>query len=210
MVNNPAEIQLLFLLGPSGAGKSQVGAWLAADLNFLHIEIDRCPEGDGIDLTHIRPEWDAFLDRNDAGPLAKTLSSRVMETGRTGVVLTFTSLVVFNQPRIEQLRTKGISVIILYGSESECLNSFLDREKRLARGMENNERHWIYYNRETHAEFSRPEYAPWRLTVFKDGVHRSRIDIVNEIQRSIANKKRESAPNVCDAWKMLNTSPYTA
>jgi hypothetical protein len=42
---------ILFLLGPSESKKTQLASWVAEDLGFVHIEIDRWPEGDGIDLS---------------------------------------------------------------------------------------------------------------------------------------------------------------
>ena len=56
-----AKRPLVFLLGPSGAGKSTLAQWLAEDVAFLHMEIDRFPNGNGIDLAGLRMEWDAFL-----------------------------------------------------------------------------------------------------------------------------------------------------
>jgi hypothetical protein len=33
------------VLGPSGIGKRSFGEWLATERNWLHLEIDRYPEG---------------------------------------------------------------------------------------------------------------------------------------------------------------------
>lgn len=60
-------VPILFLLGSSGAGKSRLGQWIAEDLDFFWIEIDRWPDGDGIDLTDLRAEWDALWNTCEAG-----------------------------------------------------------------------------------------------------------------------------------------------
>ena len=41
----------------TGVGKSTLGQWVGEHLGFLWIEIDRWPEGDGIDLADLRTEW---------------------------------------------------------------------------------------------------------------------------------------------------------
>src|SRR4030095_16670702 len=79
---------LIFILGPSGAGKSTIGQWLAEALDLLHIEVDRWPDGDGIDLTGIRTEWDLYIN-GSTSPLISTLRSRVRKAAQSGAVLTF-------------------------------------------------------------------------------------------------------------------------
>ena len=54
-------ITVWLILGPSGAGKSGFGRWLATEQNWLQLEIDRFPEGDGIDLNNLRAEWNASM-----------------------------------------------------------------------------------------------------------------------------------------------------
>ena len=83
------QLPLIFVLGPSGAGKSQLGIWLADDLHLLHMEIDRWPKGDGIDLEGIRAEWNAYYLDGSITPLASLLRSRAAKADRAGTVLTF-------------------------------------------------------------------------------------------------------------------------
>lgn len=184
---SPDQLPLFFITGPSGAGKSQSGVWLAEDLNFLHIEVDRWPEGDGIDLANLRIEWDTFLSSGNAEFLANKLCRIIKEGGKAGAVLTFSSLIVFQPHLIAQLASKGIAVVILYGSGAECLNAFLDRENKTGRRLP--AEHWIVNNQNTYAEFSRPEYSQFRLPVFENGDRRSRAAIMDDIKtRSVSNE----------------------
>ena len=67
-------LPILFLLGPSGVGKSTLGQWVAEDLDFLWIEIDRWPEGDGIDLADLRAEWHAVWNASHADTISSLRS----------------------------------------------------------------------------------------------------------------------------------------
>jgi hypothetical protein len=48
---------------------------------FLHIEIDRWPEGDGIDVAGLRQEWDEFLGFGQAMPLTRLISPNLRSSG---------------------------------------------------------------------------------------------------------------------------------
>ena len=61
--------QILFLGGPSGSGKTTFASGFLKSQGRSHLEIDRFPEGDGIDLERLRTEWDAFGSRLDPAPL---------------------------------------------------------------------------------------------------------------------------------------------
>src|SRR5262245_66522351 len=118
---------LLFIVGPSGAGKSTIGQWLAEDLDLLHIEVDRWPDGDGIDLAGLRTEWDSYLS-GSIRPLVSVLRSRVTQASRSGAVLTFPGSLVLPPELITESGEAGIITVVLYGSGAECLDAFLARE----------------------------------------------------------------------------------
>ena len=88
---------ILFLLGPSGSGKSTLASRVKRDPSLLHLEIDRFPEGDGIDREDLRLEWDAYWSRADARSLAAVLGERARAGGRAGVVVSFPSNVVLSR-----------------------------------------------------------------------------------------------------------------
>ena len=169
---------LIFILGPSGAGKSTIGQWLAEDLDFFHIEVDRWPDGDGIDLAGIRTEWDSYIS-GSTSRLVSVLRSRVREAAKSGAVLTFPGGFVPSPALIIASREAGITIVVLYGSGAECLDAFLAREETTGRRLSAN--HWIQNNSDSYARFSLPEYAPWRLAVFQSHGRRSRASIVKEI-----------------------------
>src|SRR5438105_10648738 len=134
---------IVFFLGPSGSGKTQLAGWVAEDLRFNHIEIDRWPE-DGINLEELRKEWDAFLESGQAADLASAIRNRVEEARMDGAILSFPGRLVLPTPRIEAAKGQGIRSLILYGTGAECLKAFLQRERQAGRGLDAN--FWIHNN----------------------------------------------------------------
>lgn len=179
MKNQPQPV--LILLGPSGAGKSTLSAWICEDLCLLHIEVDRFPEGDGIDLADLRCQWDAFWLRAKPKALASEVRSRAQSAGRFGIVLSFPSGVVLSSDHLAACKKSGISVIVTYGTRAECLSAFINREKGLNRGL--TAEHWRQNNDDAHEQFSGPAYAPYRLSAFKGGQFRDRTALVEEIRQ---------------------------
>jgi hypothetical protein len=177
-VNTP----ILFVLGPSGAGKTTLGQWLAEDLHFLRIEIDQWP-ADGIDRANLRPEWNEFWDRCQAGAIASTLRARVLNDGARGAVLTFPSRVVFSVQQLAVLEQAGIRVLVLYGSEDDCLAAFLRREKESGRNL--TEEHWRRNSCDTHKLLADSSYAPYRVTVFQAGRFRDRAALVAVVRECV-------------------------
>jgi hypothetical protein len=155
-----------------------IGQWLAEGLDLLHIEVDRWPDGDGIDLAGIRTEWDLYLGGSIA-PLITALRSRVRQAAKSGAVLTFPGTLVLTPALIIASGDAGITTIVLYGSGAECVDAFLAREEETGRRLSAD--HWIENNSESYAHFSLPEYAPWRLAVFQSDRRRSRAAIVKQI-----------------------------
>jgi hypothetical protein len=172
---------ILFLLGPSGVGKSTLAEWIRDDLTFLHIEIDRFPDGDGVDLEGLRTEWEAFWSRCDARPIAAAINDRARASGRSGAVLSFPSLVVLSPQHIQAAQHSGIRIIVLYGSGAECLESFLRREEQSGRRLTGE--HWVQNNALSYARFSLPDYAACRVGVFAEGRFRDRGSLVAEMRQ---------------------------
>ena len=69
-------MKILFLGGPSGSGKSYFASRFLAENGWLHLEIDRHDEGDGIALENLRLEWDDFWIRHDLSSLDQMASWR--------------------------------------------------------------------------------------------------------------------------------------
>lgn len=170
---------ILFLLGPSGSGKSTIAKWVQADLGYLHIEIDRWPDGDGIDIEGIRVQWNLFLHQIMPSALADEIQRRIMSAQSSGAIVSFPSDVVFSQDHIDQAREQGICTAVLYGTGVDCVEAFLRRESKLNRGL--GVEHWVNNNAYSYALFSTPQFAPYRMMSFENGKHRERQAIVRDI-----------------------------
>jgi hypothetical protein len=181
---------ILFLMGPSGVGKSTLAGWIAKDLGLLHIEIDRFPEGDGIDLEGLRTEWDAFWNGRNMGPITSTLLTRASSADCSGVILSFPSGVVPSSEHLEAAEKARVRVIVLYGTGAECLGSFLRRE--LASGRNLSVEHWIQNNALYYARFSEPRFAAHRLLVFERGEFQDRRKLVAKVKNLLAQLMRQS------------------
>jgi hypothetical protein len=168
--------QHLFILGPSGAGKSAVAAAVGSECGLSHLEIDRYPEGDGIDMERLRPEWDEFLKTSRPEALAEQLSRRAARDNTPGCVLSFPSGLILSVDLIVAAETAGIRVRYLYGSAAACMIGFLEREKSTGRGL--GVEHWLANNASSYLQLSRPEYAPYRVEAFTWKEVRVPLDIM--------------------------------
>jgi hypothetical protein len=181
-------VPILFLLGPSGAGKSQLGQWIGEDLHFLWIEIDRWPEGDGIDLADLRAEWDAFWNTCEAAAIATTLRARVLAKAAHGAVLTFPSRVVFSMPQLASLEQAGIRVLVLYGTEEDCSAAFLKRERESGRNL--TKEHWLGNNCDIHKLLGDPSYERYRIEAFQAGRSLDRAALVAVVKEHVGSELR--------------------
>ena len=156
VMSQAAPVFLVF--GPSGSGKSSLGARMAQEFKFQHLEIDRFPE-DGIDLEALRPEWDAFWHRREALPLSQVVDGRAQAIGCRGAVLTFPGNAVPSPAHLAAASIVGMTPVILYGEVSECLSAFLMREKSSGRDL--GESHWRLNNTAAHSAFGASPLAPY-------------------------------------------------
>lgn len=155
---------LWLILGPSGSGKSSFGKWLAAERNWLHLEVDRYPEGDGIDLLNLRAEWNEFYEHGNPKGLGEAVQRRLGANSKARGVLTFPGNLVLSPDRVIAASQKGIRTICLYGSAAHCITAFLNREQETGRNLDLG--HWIAHNRISYMQMSEPVYAPYRIHVF--------------------------------------------
>ena len=182
MANSSDLIPIVFILGLSGVGKSKLGEWVEKDLNFLHIEQDST-QGNGIDIWGLRSDWDIYLSHKEPSGLAKTVRERARKEGRNGAILTFDSTVSLSPQEIDTAQNAGILTVILYGTDEDCLNAYLERERQSGRNYDKDR--WIKYNAHSYAKFSRPEYAPYRVMVFENHDRKSREHLVELIRHKI-------------------------
>jgi shikimate kinase len=177
-------MDILFILGPSGAGKSTLAKQLAERLGFLFYEIDQFP-ADGIDVHGLRAEWDEFRTRAAPDNLLDELLKRAHAAGKSGVVLAFPSMLILPDDQLDAIRGK-VRVAYLTGTEKQCRDAFLDRERRLSRGLDAS--HWERYNKSVFAFLATAEGQKLAVRVFTDdGIRRD----VEEIQASIMTQPQE-------------------
>jgi hypothetical protein len=172
----------LLLLGPSGAGKSQLGESLQDDLGLLWIEADLF--GDTNPFAHLGlwRAWDA-LHRHAPARLRDALYARARVAGRSGAVLTLSSVNTIAASQMEKADAAGLHCIILFGSPEDCLRAFLEREQRSGRGL--NEGHWLRCNSPSFPIFSAADVAKFRLSAFTDGRHRDRAALVADVRQRL-------------------------
>jgi hypothetical protein len=170
-------MKILFLSGPSGAGKSYFASQYLARNGWLHLEIDRHEQGDGIDLENLRSQWDDFWLRHDPTPLCQELLRRA--SSAPYIVLSFASTVVFNADHLRAAAGQ-FCVVYFYGPPRFCLRAFLDRESTMLR--EEAISHWDKNNRETFGELSLSRNQPLLIEMFRqDGSWRDAKEIHNDI-----------------------------
>lgn len=182
----PRRPVIVFVLGPSGAGKSTLGRRLEQNTDLLHLEIDQFPEYDGIDVANLRAEWDSFFINGVARPMVDALRARIAAQRRAGITLTFPNLLVLTPEQLNVLAHEGVTSLILYGTASECLDSFVASEavhRRLSGADPIS--HWITNNQNSYMIFSRPEYGAFRFPVFNNGRRLADAKLVAEIRRRI-------------------------
>lgn len=162
------------ILGPSGAGKSSFGQWLAAERNWLHLEVDQYPR-DGIEEHRLRAEWDEFYERGNPRLLGEVLQERLAANSKIGCVLTFPGCLMLSPERIVAAAQVGIRTIYQYGSAAHCITAFLKRKQNIL-GLD----HWILNNHKNdmYIEMSKPALARYRIHVFTHmGTHRPPAEV---------------------------------
>ncbi len=178
-------MKILFLAGPSGSGKSYFASRYLAGRGWLHLEIDRHDQGDGIDLENLRSQWGDFWMRHDPSPLREELRRRA--AGAPDMVLSFASSVVFSADHLHAA-TGQFCVTYLYGHPQFCLQAFLNRERSMPRELAIS--HWDKYNRETFGELSLSKNQPLLIEVFReDGSRRDPKEIYADITSRMSKAK---------------------
>jgi hypothetical protein len=172
----PKGIIVWLVLGPSGAGKSSFGKWLADERNWLHLEVDRYPEGDGIDLLSLRAEWNEFYEHGNPKGLGEAVQQHLETNSKARGVLTFPGNLALSPDQMVAATQAGIRTIYLYGSAAHCITAFLIREQQTGRNLDLS--HWIANNQSSYMRVSEPSFAPYRIHVFTHmGIRRPHVEV---------------------------------
>ena len=177
------ELPIVFVMGLSGAGKSTLGGYIHDDINFLHLEQD-IPGENGIDKAGIRIVWNRYLELHDSVSLSEALRRMAQNKGKAGIVLTFDSQVSFSLQDMATAKEAGIIVVLLDGSDEDCMNSFLKRET--ASPTKYDEKHWHDYNDSSLIKFQGLEYDEYRIKAFEKHDHVSPEYLIESIKQKIA------------------------
>jgi hypothetical protein len=176
-------MKILFLGGPSGSGKSYFASRYLAGHGWLHLEIDRHDEGDGIALENLRLEWDDFWIRHDRSSLNQELRRRA--TGFPHIVLSFASTVVFSADHLRAAAGQ-FYIAYLYAHPQFCLQAFVDRERSMPRELAIS--HWDKHNRDIFGELSLSRNQPLLIEAFReDGLRRHPNEMYADIASRIIN-----------------------
>lgn len=167
--------QILFIFGPSGVGKSTFAEWLVENYGFLHINFDRW-DNKGVDGKVIKNEMDKFFSDHQPTELRSVIEKNL--DMRKGAVVTFPSTVIPNISKIKMLKQSNIKTVILYGSEENCLNAFIKREKEIGRNL--SKEHWHKYNDHLYNGRSiKHQHAPYLVPVFQKAERKSCEFLIN-------------------------------
>lgn len=179
-----------FILGPSGVGKTHVSHFVAEQKNWLHLEIDQFSiqgidsyDIEGTEFHDLRLEWDIFRKLKLAKPLIKKIIRKYEEAGKAGAILSFPSTIVLSLAHIKRL-AREVEVIYLFGEQEFCINSFLQREDRLKRGLGLST--WQGANRSMYLALSDPRLQLYAVNVFnEDGTYKPATTISDHISSKL-------------------------
>lgn len=173
-------LMIWLVFGPSGVGKTCFGEWLATKHNWMHLEIDQYPI-DGIDSYNLRDTWEVFCSQHgSARPFRQAIQERMEASNAPCCVLTFPGCFVLDQDRVIAASQARIRTIYLSGSEENCRDHFLDRERQNGRNLDR--RHWEDNRGDVFDRLRAPTFAPYVIDVFTNtGVRRSHDEVFSAL-----------------------------
>jgi hypothetical protein len=86
-------------------------------------------------------------------------------------------------PQLASLKQAGIRVLVLYGTEEDCLAAFLKRERESGRNL--TKEHWMGNNSDIHKLLGDPSYERYRLEVFQAGRFLDRAALVAVVKEHV-------------------------
>jgi hypothetical protein len=186
---------ILFVLGPSGVGKSEISKAFQECYSFLQIDIDQ-DRGSihGFELNNFPAQWDRDVSLIDFRHLAIEIQHRITQQSHAGTIISVPTTHVFSSDHLLMASRAGISPIILWGAEQQCIDARRARSKKnRKRFNEKDVERYLRKNRRTFETYSRPEYDRYRVIVFRpDGGSHWAVEhnLANIIQRTALSLKR--------------------
>jgi hypothetical protein len=175
-------VPVLLLVGPSGSGKTTLGDWIAADLGFVHLDVDQYP-AQGLDVEQLRVHWDRLWKSREPDDFAGAVRARAARAGRRGTVVSFPCDVMMHMLHIRDAEASGMSTVVLYGSGAECAGAWSERERRAGRRAD--QPFWAANNMHPYMLYSYEDYAPYRVSTFEGSGRRSRAALVAEVEKRL-------------------------
>ena len=178
---------LLFIVGPSGVGKTHLADSMAVR-GIVHVNFDR-RDGNGVDIAGLRESWDSLLNDREPRPLADALREMVGGVC-TGAVITCPSGIMpsnnsnapawyLSRTDLAMMKDRGLQTVILYGRREDCLNSFLERERRLQSTLK--EEDWVLNNSDWFNGFRETDFSDCVHHTFHHGERRSTSEVTQDI-----------------------------
>jgi len=177
--------KVLFLYGLSSTGKTRFGEYLQKERGWIFIEVDQyAPEnGDGIDASGLRAQWNDFLVKGDCDQLLAVLRSRAVEAKAPGVIMCFPSRRELEKPHVSLIQGK-IALIYFVGKVEYCVREFIAREDRTGRKLPLN--HWHKNNQALSEQLKDPELKEYQIDVFnEDGTWKTLGSILEEVEKRL-------------------------
>jgi len=136
----------------------------------MHIDID---QNHPFQANGFPSEWDNDIRNVDFTKLASFVRDRLASEGHSSAVVSFPTVHVFSVQQIQTAAIAGISTVVLWGTEANCIEARRKRAKdnRVKFDLERYKRK----NQPTFETYAQSDYAPYRIETFKpDG---SRVPI---------------------------------
>lgn len=145
-------LNIYLILGLSGSGKTHFANYLSMKKDWIHLNLDHDYELNnevvsGMDYYKLREPWRILKKENNIEPLMHGFQNYYKLKKKQGIVVSFSSNKILTIEEIIKLKDRAL-VVYLYSDINNCLNSFLQRERKLIKPRipKNQIQHWYKHN----------------------------------------------------------------